>query len=122
MEIVRFGLVGLVATATHMTVAAVLLWSFPDMPVLLANLIAFAIAFIVSFVGHSRFTFRRSGSPVKFFATSVVGFVVNNLVLVAVLLLTNWRLGAVAVAALVSPVVVYLLSRHWVFLNTKATS
>ena len=53
------------------------------MPPLSANLIAFAVAFCVSFAGHYRLTFRDSGahwrdSVLRWLAVSLTGFAANQ--------------------------------------------
>lgn len=113
-EIARFGLVGLVATAVHAAVAVSLV-TFASLSPHVANVIAFAVAFSVSFVGHSKFTFRKVGSPLRFLATVLIGFLANILALEALLTASVPAHFAVGISTLAAPVVVFILSKLWVF-------
>lgn len=77
-----FLLVGATAAAVHFAVLALAVES-AHVPPLSANLIAFAVAFCVSFVGHYRLTFRHSGahwrdSVLRWLAVSLTGFAANQ--------------------------------------------
>ena len=53
------------------------------LPPLAANLVGWLIAFVVSFSGHYRLTFRHSRTPWtvaarRFFLISAIGFVINE--------------------------------------------
>jgi putative flippase GtrA len=60
-RMLRFGLVGVLATLTHATIAVATLRWF-GLPPLLANGAGWCIAVAVSFCGHSFFTFRAAMS------------------------------------------------------------
>lgn len=116
----RFGIVGVVATAVHMLVALTLLNMF-GLPPLPANIIAFSVAFSVSFGGHSLWTFRGHGADLKasiarLLAVAIFGFLLNNgtlwLLVEKTVLGDN---GSVILAALVVPPVAYLMNKFWVF-------
>lgn len=118
-QLMRFGIVGVGATLTHLCVAILLIKAFSTPP-LLANLIAFLMAFIVSFGGHYIWTFSRPGhhgrAVVRFFVTAFSGFLTNTVVLAA--LLRDGRLTEVQsliIAVTIIPVVTYLISRFWAF-------
>ena len=83
-EMLRFGVTGSLSTVVHFC-SVLFLVSFIRFMPLSANIIAFLIAFIVSYVGHSKFTFRntagRSGiNPAlpKFFITATFSFFLNE--------------------------------------------
>jgi putative flippase GtrA len=114
-EIFRFALVGGVATAVHMAVASGLLTAFPQMNPFAANVTAFATAFGVSYVGHSRVSFGARGSLWKFLLTALFGAFASNVALFFLLAGGVPERIAVCIAALVSPAAVYLLSKFWVF-------
>jgi putative flippase GtrA len=115
----RFAMVGLVATAVHMITVWLLIES-TELHALLANLVAFAAAFFVSFIGHYVWTFRRSGGVRRtlrrWLAVSVSAFAVNT-VLLAALIRSGWLAdGAAAVlSAGVVPLITFLFGRWWVF-------
>jgi putative flippase GtrA len=118
--IFRFAIVGVVATLTHMLLALTLL-NLGGLPPLPANILAFCVAFFVSFAGHSFWTFRGHGaelkaSMVRLLITAGCGFLLNNGTLWLLLVLT--ALGddlSVILAALVVPPATYLMNKFWVF-------
>lgn len=112
----RFGGVGVIATLVHLGVAGLALMVWPDMSPFLANLIAFLVAFQVSFWGHRRFTFRRSGRAHRFFVLAFAGFALNNGVLAALLGLTALNgIVAITAATFAVPLLMYIAARFWAF-------
>ena len=112
----RFGLVGTVATAAHLSVAAVLSALWPALSEFIVNLCGFLVAFQISLIGHRRLTFRRRGRAKRFFTLAVLGFVLNNGVLAA--LLASTRIAgfwAIVIATLTVPLITYVGSRLWAF-------
>lgn len=112
----RFGLVGTVATAAHLSVAAVLSALWPTLSEFIVNLCGFLVAFQISLIGHRRLTFRRRGRAKRFFTLAVLGFVLNNGVLAA--LLASTRIAgfwAIVIATLTVPLITYIGSRLWAF-------
>ncbi|MDX9875209.1 MAG: GtrA family protein [Spongiibacteraceae bacterium] len=115
-KLCRFVLVGLLATAVHLAVAALVLWLRPGTLEFLVNLIAFAVAFQVSLVGHRLYTFRSNGSGRRFLLVALFGFLCNNGLLAAALALTPLEgLAAITLSTLLVPAVTYLASRFWAF-------
>lgn len=119
-RIAWFVLVGTGAAAVHWGVVVMLVTHAGWRP-LLANVLGWLIAFVVSFSGHYRWTFRDHGVPLwrsamRFFAVSASGFAINE---AAYALLLHWSgLRYDLVLALVLIAVAggtYLLSRHWAF-------
>ncbi|WP_110655652.1 GtrA family protein [Salinicola halimionae] len=112
----RFGLVGGVATAAHLSVAAILSASWPGLSEFVVNLCGFLVAFQISLVGHRRLTFRRRGRARRFFTLALLGFALNNGVLAALLASTDiagfWAIG---IATLTVPLITYVGSRLWAF-------
>lgn len=115
----RFAVVGIVATFVHMLMAWTLIESTRLSP-LLANLMAFLTAFVVSFTGHYHWTFQGAGSPWRamrrLFLISSSAFAINTLLL-AGLLKSSWMSASVAaiVAAGIVPAISFLASRFWGF-------
>lgn len=114
--LIRFGAVGILATAVHLTVAGLVLAGWPQLSVFLVNLLAFIVAFQVSYWGHRHVTFRRPGRMTRFLTVALGGFAANNLLLgglvVSGILEGFW---AILVATLLVPLIVYLLARFWAF-------
>lgn len=115
---------GITATATHALVFVLAIETLAIRP-LLANLLAFAIALVVSFSGHSRWTFRpRSGAPApdsavnaaRFLFVALIGLAFNSGVVYTIVDLLGWPYQA-ALLLMVSavPMVVFLLSKYWAF-------
>lgn len=118
--IFRFAIVGVAATAVHMLAA--LTWlNLAGLPPLPANILAFGIAFLVSFGGHSLWTFRGHGAEMKaaivrLLIVSAFGFLLNNGTLWLLLEMTPLADDlSIILAALVVPPVTYLASKFWVF-------
>src|SRR5882757_11403795 len=81
-QLLRFGIVGLLATATHAAIYGYAV-SKTAIPPLTANPAAFAVAFAISFVGHRYWTFAEQNSEralPKFFATALLGFCSNQFI------------------------------------------
>lgn len=119
-RIVTFIGVGGSAAAVHMACVYALV-GFSHWPPLFANVVAFLVAFWVSFFGHFRLTFRSNQAPMwrairRFFAVSVLGFATNELAYAALL---HWTALPYMVALVVVLVGVaagtYLLGRYWAF-------
>lgn len=111
----RFIVVGGVATLTHLAVATTLILTIPTILPYLANLCAFTVAVVVSYLGHRHITFATRGSMLKFSAVSIGGFALNNMILAAGL---HWQfppIAAVAIATLCVPVLTYIASALWAF-------
>ena len=115
----RFGLVGAAATILHIlaVVAVIGLWGISALQ---ANVAAFSLAVLVSFLGNYYWTFGEPGRPMvalsRFIFIALVGFLVNNAAL-AVVLDRAWFspvLASVCCAAIV-PVVSFAGSRLWGF-------
>lgn len=122
LQILRFGFSGGVATAISLVVYYTLaVWRHE--PPQLANLIAYLMAVVVSYVLHSRFSFRGHGSrdnparrTMRFVVVSMVSFGLNAF---WVWLLTD-RLGLprawpMAPMLFVTPLTTFTLNRLWVF-------
>lgn len=118
-KIITFGFVGVAASVLHFVVAVVAMRVL-GAPILLANLLGFILAFSLSYVGHYKWTFRSSAnhkvSVPKFAVTAVMGYVINNIVLIILISATGLELSLFILIAIgVSAAVVYLISNRWVF-------
>ncbi|PJJ96375.1 polysaccharide biosynthesis protein GtrA [Lysobacteraceae bacterium NML91-0213] len=111
----RFIMIGLLATLTHLVTAFLLTWAAPQLSVYLANSLAFCVAFMVSFYGHTHFTFGRRGSLTKFLLVSISGFALNNLILHGAQMLGVAPRLALALAIAIVPVFTYVASSIWAF-------
>jgi putative flippase GtrA len=86
-----------------------------------ANLLAFLVAFSVSFAGHRLLSFRDSQTSVvqslkRFALTSLAGFISNQLLFVVFFRVMQWTDWAALLAALgLAAVQTFVLSRWWAF-------
>jgi len=114
----RFGTVGLWATAVYASAAAILhaIGATPS----LANALGYAIAMAVSFLGHFYWTFGKNTGHgralLRFIAVSACGFLLSAIIMHAV----TGTLGApfwVALAAIIAvvPGISWVLGRYWAF-------
>jgi putative flippase GtrA len=123
-RIAWFVVVGCAAAAVHLGTVTLLV-SWFDWPPLIANVVAWLVAFCVSFAGHWRLTFPHSGSPMlrairRFFLISLAGFVTNE-AMYALLLHTfgeRWYLPTLFFVLLAVAVITWLLSSRWAFRGT----
>lgn len=115
LRISRFGLVGFLASAVHLAVAALLLAWQPGVHEFLVNLVAYICAFLFSLVGHQRFTFQQRARLLPFILMSWLGLAVNNLILYMALKLGFSGFTAIAPAVLLAAGVSYFVARTWVF-------
>lgn len=124
VQFLKFGLVGLLATSTHVT--AFLLWiAVAGMTPLGANVAAFCVAVLVGFVGHFFWTFRPEGGQEakpwqavlgKFVVASLSGFALNSLaVYLVVNVLAMPYVYAAVLMITVVPAGTFALAKFWVF-------
>ncbi|WP_417521233.1 GtrA family protein [Marinobacter sp.] len=115
-QLIRFGLVGGLATIVHLGMAWWILFTWPDVSPFLVNFFAFVVAFQVSFWGHSRYTFRQKGSALKFLAVTLSGFGINN-GLLWLFLMAGIKSGflAICLSVFLVPLFVFAGSKLWVF-------
>jgi putative flippase GtrA len=124
----KFGTVGLAATATHVLAFALLIEAGGLSP-LAANLAAFGVALFVSFLGHFHWTFRweidgadalrrhtAGAALARFGLVALIGLALNSLAVYAVVnvLLLPYAY-AIAVMLSVVPLLVFAMSKLWVF-------
>jgi putative flippase GtrA len=125
LQYARFGTVGLAATLTHALMFAGLI-EFAGFAPLLANLIAFSAAVLVSFLGHFHWTFRKKTARqrwqqqraafVRFAVVALTGLALNSLAVVVVvnLLALPYQYALLLMIGVV-PVFVFVLSKFWAF-------
>ena len=116
--------VGTAAAAVHFAVVLVLVGKLA-LPPLVANLLAWCVAFGVSYSGHRALTFRAHAAPLvrsawRFAAVSLAGLAANELAYAALLQFTTVRYDvALALVLLGVAAFTYVLGRHWAFAGTS---
>jgi putative flippase GtrA len=122
-QLLRFGVVGLLATALHAGVYGLAVSRFAIAP-LLANPLAFAVAFSISFVGHHRWTFAghgADGAMPRFLATALLGLASNQcLVWLLVEHLGLPPLSGLLGILLLTPALVFVTSKYWAFATPRS--
>lgn len=119
-QLAWFIAVGCAAAGTHWLIV-VLLVSLLSLPPLIANVIGWLVAFIVSFSGHFLLTFRHQHAPParaarRFFAVSAAGFAVNELSYAWLLHTTAWRYDVLLALVLIAiAVATFIVGRLWAF-------
>lgn len=118
-QLIRFLIVGLLATATHFAVVIGLVEG-PGIGAMLANGGAWASALGISYVGHYRWTFTAGGTHMEHFPrymlVSLTGLGLN----LGTVLLLHHQLGAHYLVATtcgvtLSVIVTFVMSRLWAF-------
>lgn len=95
------------------------------LPPLLANVVAFHVAFAVSYLGHRRLTFadqpsRTRDSLPRFLTVAYGSFALNEALYAVLLTHTRLdRLAALAIVLVAVAVVTYVSSRFWAFRRTR---
>lgn len=119
-QALQFVLVGGAAAATHLLVVGLLVhWA--GMAPLVANGLAFLVAFGVSYNGHALLTFAQAqarGWAVvgRYFAVASLSFAVNELLYAAALRWLEWNyLVSLLLVLLLVAVGTFVLSKTWVF-------
>jgi putative flippase GtrA len=119
-ELIRFVIVGVSAMLVHLFMVTIVLVPLGMAP-LAANVIAFLVAFQVSYQGHMRLTFRQSGAThrtalPRFFAVSCISFAVNEAMYFVLLHYTplDYRSALLIVLATVA-VLTFVLGKIWAF-------
>ena len=123
LQLSRFGVVGVAATAVHLTIFSLLI-NAVDMAPPIANIVGFLIAFLVSFAGQSSWTFPSPDASrseagrrfLRFIGVSLIGFALNALTVFVVMTKGGYSyLHALPFMALGVPAVLFLLNRYWAF-------
>ena len=126
-QVTRFGVVGLLATGTHVG-AFVVFIEWAGLSPMAANVGAFVVALGVSFLGHHRWTFaegRRSRiagrAGLRFAVVALFGFGLNALAVHVITGVLAAPYGyAAAFMAVVTPACTFLLSKLWAFAEPTA--
>ncbi|MGN0914935.1 MAG: GtrA family protein [Succinivibrio sp.] len=116
-EIMRFGMVGGAATVTDLMLCYVLITfsALHDMENVV-NTIAFLVAFWVSFFGHRYFTFKKKGSPLKFFVLAVTTLILRNIIVAFMVFVLDVRGMAALLTAIVAvTAITYIIAKFRIF-------
>lgn len=116
---IKFGLVGVAATATHF-LAMLFLVEVLRLDPVLATFPAFGIAFLVSYAGHFTFTFQVRGPHqrylFRYFGVALGGLAANAAIMYVAVHLVHWSyLAGLVIAIVLVPLLTFSVSRLLVF-------
>ena len=120
---VRFGIVGGAASVSYFLLG-LLFVSMLGLPTLVGNALAYALSFIVFYLGQSLWTFQVAGAGSglshramlpRFAATQAMGLGLNSVIIWLLMRFGLTYEVAMPMAVLLVPVMVYLLCKYWVF-------
>jgi len=116
----QFIAVGGAAAATHLAVVGLLV-ALAGMPPLGANVLAFLVAFIVSYRGHALLTFASAQARgwavvARYFAVASLSFATNELLYYVALHWLHWHyFWSLAGVLVLVAVGTFVLSKFWAF-------
>lgn len=120
-QILRFGIIGTLATAIN---CLLFLWfvNYLKWLPLLSNAAAFLVAFIFSYYGHSWWTFQsKNHSPkklIKFLCVSILGLAINSaFVFTSMHVFKLSSYVAILPMIFITPLLVFVISKYYVFQN-----
>ena len=119
MQVAKFGIVGIVATAAHMIIGTLLIFSETSPNT--ANLIAFAAAFGIIFDGHFFYSFKGVSKSLmisfsRFGTVAVTGFLFNQSLLSLLIAKTDLLAAVCLIASTgIAAILTFLLSKFWAF-------
>lgn len=123
-QLMRFGVIGVIAAITHYGIAIYLTNS--HFSAAWANLIAFVIAFWVSYFGHRYFSFdagdvSHQQTLPRFILVAVLGFILNESLLLLMLHFTKISMAlGLPFIIILTAISTFILSRQFAF-NTAGT-
>ena len=118
-QIMRFGLVGVVASAVHFSIVVMLVQQLSLAP-LIANIIGFSIGFQVSYSGHRHWTFRGTTAEHSVAYTRLLILQINNFILNETFyyILLNMHIPyqiALIIVLSIMPILTFTISKLWIF-------
>lgn len=120
-QFIRFGSVGSIAALTHYLIVMLLIQPQYNISLKYANLIAFLLAFWVSYFGHRIFTFQATHlqhkeTLSKFIIVAGLGFAFNELTLLISHYYTSISISVLVILSIViTSIFTFLLNRYFAF-------
>ncbi|MBM6819042.1 GtrA family protein [Clostridium saudiense] len=118
-KFIKFGLVGVLNTLINWIIFAVL--NFVGVYYIIANVIAYVIATINSYIWNSRWVFKYKGedkkeTTTKFILLNLVGIALNTMILYLLVDLIGLnKLIALVITTVIVMVINYIVNKIWVF-------
>ncbi|GAC1377514.1 MAG: GtrA family protein [Aquirhabdus sp.] len=123
-QLMRFGVIGVIAAVTHYCIAIFL--TNNQVAAAWANLVAFVIAFWVSYFGHRYFSFdagdiSHQQTLPRFILVAVFGFILNESLLLLMLHFTKISIAlGLPFIIIITAIFTFILSRQFAF-DTSGT-
>lgn len=123
-QLLRFGVIGIIAAIAHYCIAVFL--TNHDMAAAWANLVAFVIAFWVSYFGHRYFSFEAGDvshqqTLPRFILVAVLGFILNESLLLLMLHFSKISMAlGLPFIIILTAIFTFILSRQFAF-DTSGT-
>lgn len=118
-QLIQFGVIGVTAMVVHLLVVVALVSL--NIPPLAANVVAFSVAFQVSYWGHRHWTFnartlRHRQTLPRFVSVAGFGFALNEFSFFLLLRFTtlDYRIALTTVLTMVA-ISTFFLNRQWAF-------
>ncbi|ENU23311.1 hypothetical protein F993_02180 [Acinetobacter proteolyticus] len=121
LQFFRFGIVGLIAACTHYLVVILLIQPQYQISLKYANLLAFLVAFWISYFGHRIFTFQathllHSQTLKKFMVVAGLGFMLNESVLLVSHHYLNTPISILVIFSIgLTSIFTFFLNRYFAF-------
>lgn len=118
-QLLRFGIIGGASTFIN-CIVFVWLVDYLKLQPLAGNLLAFLAAFLISYFGHSSWTFKHKHHNkeklLKFFMTSMLGLAINSgFVWVLMHMLSQSAYVAILPMIFITPLLIFYINKTWVF-------
>ena len=118
MQVLRFAGIGICATLVHVTVALAVGTALNLSP-MSANLAGFTLAFVVSYLGHIKFTFRvatpNTSHLRRFLVLSALSLVLSSAITAIATAQGATLTQAMICVGLIVPAVSFIGARFWAF-------
>lgn len=115
---IRFGIMGAIATVTYYLLG-IFFVPVLGLPLLAGNTLAFVISFIISYLGHLKWTFRSQAAHMaalpRFAATQGIALVFNSIIVEGCNRASIPYEISMLIAISAVPVITYLILKFWVF-------
>ena len=122
LKIVRYGIIGVVSTGIHLSVAYAYLYLVND-SVLISNIIGFLSAYLFSYLIQSKYVFEHAVSipkAVKYF-TVQFSALLTAIGISHISVMYNSYIKTLTVAFLL-PIITFIIHKFWTFSDTHKTS
>lgn len=120
LQLMRFGIVGVTAAVVHFS-SVIFFVQIALLKPLVANIVAFPIAFQVSYWGHRQWTFNgttalHSLAIPRLLLTSITGLIVNESLFYVFLVICNLPYPlALFIVLSTLPILTFIVNKFWVF-------